>query len=243
MRNLIGLLLFLYSFIATGQPISVVLPHIAAGGEWKTIVRVYNTQTAEVVANLWFYDQNGYQYPFTVNGTTSSASTAKVLPSAVFDFVVTSSGSVKAGYAVLIIDKALSITLLYVSDSGMEGAVSKGATYTNDFYTEVLPYDNTEGARTGMAVKNFYASTTWPIQARCRAWNGGPIGPTTTVVVPGGQAYGSFDLQSVIPETENQKGLCYFWSGTTAGTTRPPGRYIHGLSMRFKGRSFVPMSF
>lgn len=136
----------------------ITIPHLAAGGVWKTHIQLTNPSSTPSVNELKFYDDNGYPLNFSVNGFPTSYIPAITVPA--------------KGFIELIVDNPSSVVLTGVAtlqtDSGSVPGIN--TVYENispRFETSVeikpsvlqnfsLSFDNTPGGRhsTGVAISN-----------------------------------------------------------------------------------------
>ncbi len=210
-----------------------VLPHIAAGGGWNTVITLVNSSAAAVPVIVSFYDEAGAALSFPVTttqqGTTQTATSSAVnttiepnaslvvsvggqLPSTLVGWADVDSTVPLGGYAIF----------RYSPQSGSpeEGTVLLQSQLPSAF---TLPYDNTNGFATGVALVNL---STASATITATAWdaNGNSLGGESIEL----DAYGhtSFTLPSEIAKTAGQLGIVTFQSGGTSGS-------IAGLGLRF----------
>jgi hypothetical protein len=210
-----------------------ILSHVASGSIWKTTITLENTSSTPNVVRVDFYADNGsaLTLPYTANlqgnsvtGTGASldetinpgatlviATEAPALPTVVGWAQVFSSGPV-AGYAIF--REQLS------NGTYTEGTVPLEERNIADL---VVPFDNTGGFVTGVAIVN--ASTaSKTIDATIRDAFGNKLGSATAIVLPA-NGHLAFVSTTQYPMTKGQLGTIEFQPTSGGG--------IAGLGFRF----------
>jgi len=207
-----------------------VISHIAAGGEWITMVTLVNTSSAAVPVTVALYGDDGSAMTLPVTATqqgvsqttTTSSVNATINPNATLLIAmgdqaaatvvgwadVTSTGPV-GGYAIF--------RQTPQTGSPSEGTVPLQSQYPS---TMTLPYDNTAGFVMGVAVANMstsFASVTVTM------WDdiGNQLG--TQFISIAGDGHTAFLLPNQFPLTVGKRGIVQFQS--SGG--------IAGLGLRF----------
>jgi len=196
---------------------------VVSGGGWKSTLTLINLTATPVNAQVNIYADDGTPavVPMTFPqygsaNTLSSSASVTVGPN---DSVVVqsnaSSPTVGVGWADVLASGALSGYLTVESNSpgqpNSEATVPLDARLSNSL---VLPYDNTNGAQTGLAVAN-QSSTAQTITATVFDQNGVQLGTTQLNLKPFGHA--SFFLSGQFAKSANQLGIVQFQSA--AGVT------------------------
>jgi hypothetical protein len=208
-----------------------VLSHVAAGGGWSTVITLVNTSSAAVPLTLAFHGDDGSALTLPVTtqqGGSQTATTAPVnatlnpnttliisvgdqIASTVTGWAdVQSIGSV-GGYAIF--------RWTPQTGSPQEGTVPLQSQFPA---TITLPYDNTAGFTTGVALANLSASSAGVIAT---VWDdsGNLLGTKNIEIV--GNGHTSFNLPTELPQTATQLGIVSFESTASGG--------IAGLGLRF----------
>ncbi len=209
-----------------------VLSHIAAGGGWTTVITLANTSPTAVPVIVGFHDDlgNDLSLPLTTTQQGASQTTTAASVSATLNpdaTLLISMGDQLASTAVGWADVQSTVPLggyaifRYTPTTGspQEGTVPLQTTFPA---TLTLPYDNTTGFTTGVALANL-ASTSASVTASAWDDNGSLIGRQSIQFAASGHT--SFDLPTLIPQTTGKLGIITFDSGATGG--------IAGLGLRF----------
>jgi len=209
-----------------------VLSHLAAGAGWSTVITLVNTSPAAVPAIISLHDDLGSALTLPVTTTlqgvsqtsTASSVTATLNPnstllismgeqaaSTVVGWADVQSTAVLGGYAIF--------RWTPQSGSPEEGTVPLQGQFPSTF---TLPYDNTAGFVTGVALANLSPAAA---SVTATAWDdsGNELGRQTVEL--GGSGHTSFDLPTGIPQTAGRFGVVTFASTATGG--------IAGVGLRF----------
>lgn len=203
------------------------LCHIAAGGAWVTEIALINTSVAPAPVTVLFRGDDGQllTLPVTVtqrgtsevtNGTSVAAtinpnstlilSIGAQMPSTITGWADVLSVGPVSGFAIF----------RQTPPNGMasEGTVLLQTASSTGMVT--LPYDNTTGFVTGVAVANmsgtqaFVTTTVWDE-------SGNRLGSSINIIAPNG--HWSFVLPSQISLSNGRRGLVRFQSSTAEGLT------------------------
>lgn len=218
------------------SPLTGIFPQIAAGGGWTTTIWLVNRNSVPVTATLAFHSDNGGMLglPVTVTQGTSSqefdANTLNEVIAPNTTLVITSLAQVQLeeGWVYVMATAPLSGLAFYANATG-EAAVPLQSNVANSIS---LPFDNTNGRSTGVALVNL-ANTKAAITATIWDLNGNQL---ATVPVPltladsAGQGHDSFMLPARIAATANIRGIIQFF-GNPATSTAPAGQ-LTGLGLR-----------
>jgi hypothetical protein len=127
--------------------------HIASGGGWKTTVKLTNTSPNVSLVTLKFYDPQGVNVPFAVNGSYTSEYSVAIPGYGSSDVILLDPTTLKTG--------SLDIKTVYGS-----GVVAQ-ATYANSLFEGTIPasipnrdsfslsFDNIDRTSTGIALVNY----------------------------------------------------------------------------------------
>ena len=217
---------------STGLSRAGTLSHIAAGGPWDTMIWLINNSTATVNVELDLHADDGsaLTVPLTITqqGATQSITASKV------------SGQIAPDTA-LMVDTGLTLanTVTGWADVFSSGPVSGFAIFRSNCSTctpsegtvplqnsplpaLVIPYDNTQGFVTGIALANLsttaanLTSTIWDEYGN--RYGGSPI------AIPA-SGHTSFVATTGLPATTGNRGIVQFQN--------PTGGAIDGLGLRF----------
>jgi hypothetical protein len=229
---------------ADGSPLSVpvtlnvgatsvragVLSHIAAGGDWTTVISLINTSASAVslTVNLHADDGSALTLPLTstlqgvTQTPTASSVSATLNPNAT---LVISMGrqiaTTVVGWADVVSSGPVNGYAIFRTTSGglpSEGTVPLQTQFTSKL---VLPYDNTAGFVTGVAIANL--STSGTVTAVMYDQNGTLLG-AQSINIPG-NGHASFVLPERLPLTAGKQGIV-IWQSTG-------GNGLSGLGLRF----------
>lgn len=131
------------------------IPHIAAGGTWKTRIRLSNTSSTPSVSELRFYNAAGQSENFSVNGFLTSYLPAVSIPARGFvDLFVDNPAGLKVGTATVkvLVGEVPGINVIYQSvspafESAVEIRQPNRATMT-------IVFNNLGRNSTGIAISN-----------------------------------------------------------------------------------------
>lgn len=252
-RPLLCLPLFLPALMRAGDdnaarvvPV-VTIPHVAAGGDWKTCLRILNVSKTTQEVRVEVYDAQGQSASVLFNGQPATWRGYLIPPLGVQDVNLTRDSGLLSGYAHLVFlgGAALPHTLLFTSSNGVQGALGKNN--TGNYISGYIQFDNTEQNATGAAFLVPAATSSTLQRLTCYASNGAPLGSYTFPVPggsdkpPGGYRKISLVLPNELSSTEGLSGTCHISYSLTGGAseysvTRP------AISLRFSHQSFLPLS-
>jgi hypothetical protein len=157
----IALLLVAKSLSA--QPLVGIIPHLAAGGPWQTVITVVNTTASPASATLLFWADNGQPLNLPIAGIGSPAGVQFTLGANGSGTVVTNASgpNTLSGWASVLGDPtgidAIEVFRNHTSGRpDFEASVSLVKFNQFDF---ILPFDNTAGFFNGLALANSAEST------------------------------------------------------------------------------------
>jgi len=218
----------------TGDYLSRVgsFAQVVSGGGWKTQITLINRSVSVVTGQISFYSDGGDSLilplvlPQSNSRTTSSVVGVSIAPNGTF--VVESeaaTSSVAVGWADIQASDLLSGFAIFrfrrtgVADSeGTALIVSPAASF-------VLPYDNTDGSQTGVALAN-PDSAAATLSLAIRDDNGTQL-TSSQIIVPA-MGHVSFFINNRFPQSMNRRGIVEFRNTSTT---------VAGMGLRFSPSS------
>ena len=194
---------------------------VASGGGWKSNLTLINLSSSAVNAQINFYGDNGsasmtpLSFPQYSSSTVSSSVNVSVGPN---DSVViqstSSSSSVATGWADVLATGALSgyLALEATSPLDSQGTIPLDARLSSSM---LMPYDNTNGYQTGLALASQSASAQ-TITVTLFDQNGNQLS-STPMNLPG-YGHASFFLATQFSKSANQLGFIQV-TGSAGGVT------------------------
>lgn len=201
--------------VAVSPPITRTLSHTADlifpnVGYFKTTVLLTNTDTNPANYTLQFNNEQGN--PASVSLDVGSSSTAGTIPAGGSATIRTAGTGSYLGWAQLTAPASVGGSVIYSQKTQLpsiqEGTATIVSTGTQHFF---LPFDNTNGAVTSMALTNPGASPA-AITVNLRYNNGTTESPTFPPL-PGGH-HQSFTTPGQFPNASNQSGVAEFVSSS-----------------------------
>lgn len=203
-----------------------VLAHVAAGGGWLTSISLVNTSSSPVTANVVFHTNDGSVLNLPVAGNGASKSAAAVISSnalLVIDTVDQSSNTLQTGWAEVLASGALD-GFAILRYAGSDGTASEGTIPLQTQFPSklILPFDNTSGFSTGLAIANLAANGA---RVLATIWDrsGSQIGSESINLVADG--HGGYMLPDLFTETTGQGGTIEFQN--------PDGGGLAAIGLRF----------
>jgi hypothetical protein len=185
--------------------------HFASGGGWETIITLINKGTANAQAQVNFYDESGnpvalpLDFPQGTAPTNAPTYSQTIKPGAVA--VIESQGGTNTivGSAQLLSDGTVSGFLIFrylptVQEAAVELQVQNASTY-------ILPFDNTTGISTGIAL-SATSTTSTSVQILVLDDKGTTL-TTDTIILPG-RGHTSFVLGTRYTAAGNARGSIQF---------------------------------
>lgn len=221
-----------------------LVPHYAAGGAWTTRVRVANPLPSVQRYRLSAYNPQGNTQTLRFNDTSAAQFEADIPAFGVSDVTLTSTEGLKTGFlSVFFLTDTrvrLPVTVFFRTTDpyNTEGAVSWDS--KEDIQSQFIPYDNTSGSQTGIAVADVMplgGSSSARVDMDCYDQFGNSIGSAPALTVGAQQA--SFDLGDRLNASRGNKGVCTFT--LRDGSAAPQPWALTGLSLQFKGVNFLPL--
>jgi hypothetical protein len=211
-----------------------VFPHLATGGGWETLIVVVNLSNTAIDYRQYFYDTSGKPMDVTFRTipegklVTGSVTDTHIAPGGTISFLLYDQGgpTTKTGWSYL------SYTATNVRLGGyaifrqkntgrpdFEALVPLSGLDDSEF---VMPFDNTAGFQTAMAIVNPGSNYTSNVTVTVRDTEGRTVGTNSIPLAPGSQQ--SFLLSDKFPVTAGKIGSLLF-SGST--------NMLTGLGFRF----------
>jgi hypothetical protein len=204
-----------------GNPATI--SQVADGGGWQTTIILVNTGNklpgglTELVPapfSLRFTQANGTSWFLPVAGAGAMSEYSDVIPAGGVRIIETEGASpaVSQGWAQVITSGTISGTAIFrqrlSADHDSEGAVPLSLSGTRRF---VLPFDNTQGVVTAVALANQDRSHSTAVSVTLRNENGQVVGNEVVNLAPLGRS--AFVLPTQFHETVNIRGVAEFSSG------------------------------
>lgn len=190
----------------------LTVPHLAAGGVWKTVIRLINTSSAVSINELHFFNDNGQTASYLVNGFSTNFVPAVTVPAKGFvDVVVDAPAATISGTATIHTDQGSmpGVTVTYVcSNPRFQSSVEVKPSNSSGF-SVAFENNSTTRTSTGFAVSNAlnYDQIITLDFVDATGTSLLPVGATAPrLVVPAGGHYISV-IDNDFPFTRNQKGL------------------------------------
>ena len=210
-----------------------VLAHVAINSGWITSISLINASSSPVTVTVNFHGDDGSALSLPLNFTgpdgsqsfTTSSLLATIGPNAtvLIETVNQTSATVLQGWAEVLGSEPVSgfAIFRYVGSGGSasEGTVPLQTTFPSSL---VLPYDNTSGFVTGMAMANLSTSAA-NISATIWDANGSQIG--TESINLSGDGHGGYVVPTVFTVTAGQRGTIQFENMSGGG--------LAGIGLRF----------
>ncbi len=209
-----------------------LLTHLAVGGPWKTIYTIINSGTTASQARVNFFSDNGNPLPVTLTfPQTSPAAQAGVStvdrtlgPGALL--IIEASGPdnqpTQQGWAQLLGSGSITGSAVFRQTIGNTQQEAVVPAETRNAAGYLVPFDNTSGFVTGIAVANA-AGTAAVIGVTVRDDNG-TILQSTSLTLPA-MGHSAFDGTVPFPVTAQRRGTIEFQT--------PAGGQISALAIRF----------
>jgi hypothetical protein len=144
--------------VSSASMSDTVIPHIAFGGAWKTIVTLVNVQHVDTDVTVRFYDDNGVALPVPTDtqGNTPEYR-VKVAGNGSHQFMISGGETVRQGWADVIYDSNLgdvrgaAVFRQVVPGRQDLEALSPSC---NNTWQQRIPFDETAGYQLGLAMAN-----------------------------------------------------------------------------------------
>ncbi len=214
--------------LASGSTGSGILPDLAVGGGWSTLIELVNGNSISSQAHIRFYGDDGSQLSLPVSSSdlgisdTTSAIDKVLLPNSSALIQSTSSDALVGGSARLTSDPGVTGFLIFQYSTGENVLVNAQGSNASSY---LVPFDQTNGLSTGISLAN---TTTQAIQvvATLRDQNGQPLGSQSSIYISlPPQGHQSFVLTSIFPAAAGNYGTVTFTPGS--------GQQIGVLGIRY----------
>jgi hypothetical protein len=213
---------------------------VASGAGWKTTMTLINSSSAPSAARIEFHANDGtplsLPLSFPQSGMTITNSFANVTIGPNASLVIETeavTSTISVGWADVRSTSPLSGYSIFrlrspgVPDS--EGTVSLDA---DSSPSQIMPYDNTKGYRTGLALSNGTANIVNVVMTLTDQ-NGAAI--STSQISLAGFGHASFFLPDLVPQSANQLGMIQLLNGSGD---------VSGIGLRFSpSGSFTSVPF
>ena len=189
------------------------ISQIADGGPWQTTMILVNTGATPAPFSLQFAQPDGTPWSLPFAGTTGATEYSDVIPAGGSRILQTNgtAGAVTRGWGQLVTSGSIAGTTILrqqlAADRDSEGSAPLNPPGLRNF---VLPFDNTKGFATAMALTNLDPSQSTNVFVVLRDTNGQLLGKKTLQLGP--LAWSAFTLASQFQETGNIQGVAEFMS-------------------------------
>lgn|SRR3990167_1715768 len=212
-----------------------ILPHIATGGGWETVMVIVNLSTVSVDFTQRFFNQSGAPMQVTFRSypdltlTTTSVAAGHLAPGQSFNFsLFDSTPATQVGWSSLSYNATNARLGAYAifrqfrpSGQSFEALVPVSAF---DDYKFFMPFDNIQGFITAIALANPASNLTGHVTITAKDITGAFISSYTLTMPPGTQQ--AFSLTDRMPALANRLGTLYVESDITR---------LSALGIRFNG--------
>jgi hypothetical protein len=189
------------------------ISQIADGGDWQTTIVLVNTGSGPAPVSLRFTQPGGTPWLMSVAGTDGVSEYSDVIPAGGSRIIDTAGSALtlSQGWGQVITSGSVAGTAIFrqrlsaVRDA--EGAVPLSLSAIRQF---VLPFDNTQGFVTAMALAGQDPFQSTSVMVTLRDQNGVVLGNEAVNLPPLGRS--AFVLPSQFPETANAQGVAEFSS-------------------------------
>lgn len=189
-----------------------VFPFLASGGGWESTIMLINVFESGIDYRLSFRGNNGQPLPVTFRTPDGRITTADTIQGNLGDdssatFVLTDSGALQTGWAVLEYDGESRISGMLTFRQRVIGRpdFESSVSLTRDDETRVyLPFDNGAGYATTLAITNPSAADNTDLTLRFWDGSGSEI-VTRNLRVPAGTTV-AFSLRDQYPELNGRSG-------------------------------------
>jgi hypothetical protein len=204
---------------------------IADGAGWRTTVILANADTVPANFTLNFWNADGSPLPLSIGGQGMPTVTGTIPVNGTVTIASDgTSGTLSTGWGQLVTSNEIGGTVIFRETvPGQQASEAAVPILRPVSSTTLLPYDNTNGLVTSLALVNPDPINQAPINATIFDQNGNQIASGLINLPPQGQQ--PFALPTQFPGANNQKGVAVF--------SNPTGGSITGLGLRFSGAPFT----
>jgi hypothetical protein len=212
-------------------PLSASISQIADGAGWKTTIILANLDTVPANFTLNFWQGTGSPLPLSIGGQGMQQVTGQIPVNGTVTVASDgSSSNLSTGWGQLITTNAIGGTAIFRETvPGRQASEAAVAIIQPVSSTLILPYDNTNGLATSLALVNPDPVNGAAINANVYDQNGNLI--ASGVINLPAQGQQPFALSTQFPAAAGVAGVAVF--------TNPSGGAITGLGLRFSGAPFT----
>lgn len=212
-------------------PLSASISQIADGAGWKTTIILANTDTVPASFTLQFWQANGSPLTLSIGGQGMQQVAGQIPVNGTTTIATDgSSSTLSTGWGQLVTSNSIGGTAIFrESVPGRQDSEAAVPIIKPASPTLLLPYDDTNGLVTTLALVNPDPSNAAAITANVYDQNGNLLANGVINLPPLGQQ--PFSLSDQFPAAANHSGLAVF--------SNPGGGPITGLGLRFSGAPFT----
>jgi hypothetical protein len=208
---------FLFAFSLAHAQTALIIPQIVDGGAWLTTIALTNTSASQAVVSLNFFQETGggntSSWPLNFVEMTSAQTQDIALPggSSVFLHTLGTAAATTIGWAQLSETSASVVAYAIFTQrvpgrSDQDGTAPAAAAISRI----LVPFDNTNGAVTSMAIANTTQSSE-SISVGIRSAS--TTTQATAITLPA-DGHESFTFPTQFPTTAGQSGLAEFYAAS-----------------------------
>jgi hypothetical protein len=212
-------------------PLSASISQIADGAGWKTTIILANTDVVPANFTLQFWQGNGSPLALSIGGQGMQQVSGQIPVNGTTTIESDgTSANLSQGWGQLVTSNSIGGTAIFrESAPGRQPSEASVPIIPPVSSTLLLPYDNTNGLVTSLALVNPDPANAAPVNANVYDQNGNLLASGVIMLSPQGQQ--PFALSDQFPAAANQSGLAVF--------SNPGGGPITGLGLRFSGAPFT----
>jgi len=201
------LAVFLFS-LSFGEAQNLIIPQIADGGGWQTTLVITNTSPSPATANLTFFQEtagsNTQNWNLVFLETSSPQSVSLPAAGTVFLHTAGTAGTTSVGWAQLAANSSVNAYAIFTQRvpgrQDQDGTAQAAASSSR----VLIPYDNTNGFVTSVALANT-TSSSQSLTVGIQPSTGASSQPVA-ITLPG-QGHTSFTIPQQFPTTAGHSGL------------------------------------
>jgi len=160
-----------------------VLPQLLDGAGWTTLFSIINTDTVPVTFSFQFWGDGGTAFPFPILNGPPGVLTATLAPGASYFAQSPGTSSVlQQGWAVATSSGKIGVTAILQFSIGSPRDSLGSETSTSSGDSILIPFDNTQGKVTAIAVANTNATQSLTVSMQFATESGGQS--NTSIVLP-----------------------------------------------------------
>jgi hypothetical protein len=208
-----------------------VLSHVIDGGGWQSIISIVNLDSAPASFTVRIFDTSGNPLSLSLNGTVASVFNGTVPAfSSITMITPATSGTLLRGWSDITSNQRIRAQVTFVSSVPgqpmFEAAVPAIADGQGSW---AIPFDNSNGLATGIAVVNSGAAPS-SVQIAVRDQNGGVTDNKILSLAAGEKR--SFMLTEMAPNSAGNRGLVQLSTQNSS---------ISASALRFNGAAFTAL--